>query len=592
MMLPPRMTPHRVGRPLLALALALTALSTGAPSARAQDSAMVRLLKGGKVPEERQGSVVEMIGRRGNAGDLQFLFSKAIDPKGFGPKVRLQALEALAEATRNRKLRPEGDLAGLATLIAPEAPEVDEPTRLAAVRLAGLWALPEAAPAIRSLAEAKGTSPAAQAAALEALGNLGDAGREAISALAGPDRPWATRVLAVAALAKGQPEAARDPAVRLLAETPELGDPTPLVAAFLNRQGGADLLAAGLAAADPKLPADAAKRALRSVYALGRADATLVTALSEAAGLDAEVQPLTEAEMAALIAEVQQKGNPERGEAVFRRADLNCTQCHALAGAGGGVGPELSGLGASSPYDYIINNLILPDASIKEEYITLVVQTTDGQIYQGIVTDKDEQRLVLKEASGATRTIPASEVEESRPGGSLMPKGLTNLMTRQELVDLVKFLGELGKPGPYAVRATPMLQRWQYLTQIPAGPELHAVEAQADAWLPIFARVNGSLPLDEVAAKAPGDAVFVRGEIEVTKPGPVQFTLDDAAGVTAWIDNARMSAGSKDLARDLPAGKHTLTLKVEPAKRPAKGVSAVVGKPAGSGAEFRVISGR
>ena len=33
-----------------------------------------------------------------------------------------------------------------------------------------------------------------------------------------------------------------------------------------------------------------------------------------------------------------------------------------------------------------------------------------------------------------------------------MPKGLANLMTRAEFLDLVRFLSELGKPGPYAIR--------------------------------------------------------------------------------------------------------------------------------------------
>ncbi len=576
----------RIGRRLVTLTLLLFAGS--APAAMAQDSAMVRLLKGGKVPEERQGAVIEMIGRRGTAADLGYLYAMALEKKAR-PKVRLQVLEALAEATRNRKVTPEGDLAGVLGLIRTD---VNEPTRLAAIRLAGLWAVPEAVPVIRARAEAHGATPAALAAALEALGNLGDPGRAAIEALAAADRPWATRALAVAAIARSEPEAARDRAIRLLAELQGDADPTPLVAAFLNRQGGADLLAAGLTAADPKLPPDAAKRALRAVYALGRADATLVSALSAAAGLDAEVKPLTEAEMAALIAEVQAQGDPVRGEAVFRRADLNCTQCHALAGAGGGVGPELSGLGASSPYDYIVNNLLLPDQSIKEEYVTLVVQTTDGQIYQGIVADKDEQRLVLKEASGETRTIPAGEVEESRPGGSLMPKGLTNLMTHQELVDLVRFLGELGKPGPYAVRSTPTFQRWQYTKQLPEGAEALVLERSADKWLPIYARVDGSLSLDEVAARAPGAALYLRGEIDVTRPGPVRFTLDAADGVTAWVDKTPLPAATTELTQELTAGRHALILKVEPGKRRAPIVRVEVGKPAGSAAEFRVISGR
>ena len=47
--------------------------------------------------------------------------------------------------------------------------------------------------------------------------------------------------------------------------------------------------------------------------------------------------------------------------------------------------------------------------------------------------------------------IPSSSIEEQKPGGSLMPAGLTDTLTRGELADLVRFLSELGKIGPYAV---------------------------------------------------------------------------------------------------------------------------------------------
>ena len=87
----------------------------------------------------------------------------------------------------------------------------------------------------------------------------------------------------------------------------------PLLAAFLDRQGGADKLAAALGRR--KLPADAAKLALRAVYALGHSDPALVAALTKAAGIDAEVKPLDQGEMDALIADVAAKGDPARGEA-------------------------------------------------------------------------------------------------------------------------------------------------------------------------------------------------------------------------------------------------------------------------------------
>ena len=204
------------------------------------------------------------------------------------------------------------------------------------------------------------------------------------------------------------------------------------------------------------------------------------------------------------------QGDPARGERIFRRADLNCMSCHSLSKAGGDVGPDLSAIGQTSPPDYIINSILDPDQAIKEQYHTLVVLTSDGQVFQGIVTDKDDQRIVLKEATGAPRVVPVASIEDQKPGGSLMPKGLVNLMTRAEFVDLVRFLSELGKPGPYAIRATPAIQRWKVLKPVPEALSMsvpdkdlfrdQVLQAEPGRWVTAYAKVAGSLPLDELTA--------------------------------------------------------------------------------------------
>ena len=58
------------------------------------------------------------------------------------------------------------------------------------------------------------------------------------------------------------------------------------------------------------------------------------------------------------------RGDPTRGEAVFRRKDLACFKCHAIAGAGGQVGPDLASVGASAPVDYLIDSLLQPNKAI------------------------------------------------------------------------------------------------------------------------------------------------------------------------------------------------------------------------------------
>lgn len=564
------------------------------------DSPLVKMLRGGKVPEARQGTVIDMIGKRGGEADLAFLLERALDAKGFTPANRLKALSALSEAALTRNLRPTGDLGRLAPLVTDKGEPAE---RLAAVKLAGLWKAESTGPALAAIAGSAEAPADLRAAALDALASIGGkAGRDSIEALTADDRPLAVRIPAVAALARLDVDTASARAVAVLRDAGKGHDDlNPLMAAFLNRQGGADKLAAAISGG--KVPADTAKLALRSVYALGHSDASLVAALTKAAGIDAEVKPLGKADMDALLADVAAKGNPVRGEAIFRRADLNCAKCHALSGAGGGVGPDLSALGSSGPVDYVINSIMLPDQAIKEEFRTLVVLTEGGQVFQGIVADKDDKRVILKEATGDLRTVPTSEIEESKEGGSLMPKGLVNFVTRDEFVDLVRFLSELGKPGPYAVRSTPTVQRWRSLSPVPAdlagstpAPETFrakVLNADPARWLAAYARTAGDLPLDELTEAAGGKTLYVQAEVEVSHGDKVLVKLNSAEGVTAWVDDQPAPAFSDSgFTTELSTGRHKLTFRVDAPARKDRPLRVEVLKPGGSSAEYAVVGGK
>ena len=270
----------------------------------------------------------------------------------------------------------------------------------------------------------------------------------------------------------------------------------------------------------------------------------------------------TPGELNQLVAEVAAQGDPARGERIFRRPDLNCMSCHSLTKAGGDVGPDLSSVGQTSPPDYIINSILDPDQAIKEPFHTLVVLTTLGQVFQGIVADKDDQRVVLKEATGAPRVVPVATIEDQKPGGSLMPKGLVNLMTRAEFVDLVRFLSELGKPGPYAIPGTPTIQRWKVLQSVPEvlasslpDPDRfrdHILRAEPNRWKTAYAKLAGSLPLDELTSATGPEILYLQGEIIVSIGGAIRFQLDSAEGVRFWVDDeptAEGAVGDQDAGR-------------------------------------------
>src|SRR6266849_3692729 len=182
---------------------------------------------------------------------------------------------------------------------------------------------------------AKGSEAIEQAGidGLAALGGL--ASRKALKQLTSPDHLIGLRQKAVIALATLDAEAAARQAIPLLAAKPGTADPTPVFAALLQRKNGSEALTAALA--ESKLPAEVARVGLRTVRASGREAPALVAALTKAGGLSTGPRVLSSAEMQKLVADISKHGDPAQGEAIYRRKDLACLKCHAIAGAGGQV---------------------------------------------------------------------------------------------------------------------------------------------------------------------------------------------------------------------------------------------------------------
>ena len=590
-----QISPTRRGRFTIGLLwlIATPALADDPPK---PESALVRLLKSGRVPEERQAPIIAKIGQLGSADDLRFLYDKALADDGFAPALKVKAMDALADAALTRKgLKPPDFLGAVTRLIAKDkAPSL----RLAAIRLVGTWKDTGAIGALAAVACDEKIDLPTRAAAFDALGAMGEFARGTLDGPMFDSKPNAIRLLATAALARIDPSSAAPKAAALVEAAEKGQDFAPLISSFLDRSDGAAILAKAIDA--HKIPPDNAKLALRAVYALGRADAPLIASLSKAAGISSETKPPTKEEMDRLVADVAAKGNAERGERIFRRADLSCINCHAIAGAGGGIGPDLSSVGLSAPVDYVINSILMPDQAIKEQYHTLVVATADGQVYQGIVVDKDESKVVLRQATGELKTVPTSAIDESKEGGSLMPKGLANLLTRDEFLDLVRFISELGKPGPYAIHAQPTIQRWRLMKPVPdelsktPDPGVFVAkvrDSDPSAWAPAYGLATGEVPIDEFTRLAGSHVLYLRGEIEVSSAGAINVDLGSADGVQAWLDDARSGEGRK-LSWDAMPGKHTITIRIDATASKLGPVVVTLAKAPGSAAEFTVVGGR
>src|SRR5207237_9957616 len=117
-------------------------------------------------------------------------------------------------------------------------------------------------------------------------------------------------------------------------------------------------------------------------------------------------------------------GSAARGEAVYRRKDQACLKCHAIAGAGGQVGPDLSSIGSSAQLDYLVDSLFQPNKAIKEGFHTLTITTGKGQIVTGVKVRETGKDLVLRTAEDKEIIVLKSDIEDKKDGKSLMPEGL------------------------------------------------------------------------------------------------------------------------------------------------------------------------
>jgi hypothetical protein len=152
-----------------------------------------------------------------------------------------------------------------------------------------------------------------------------------------------------------------------------------------------------------------------------------------------------------------------------------------------------------------------------------------------------------------------------------MPSGLADLLTEREFLDLVRFLSELGKPGPFAAGHAPVVRRWRVR------------EGGSSAWTPAYGRVSGDLPLEGITA--------ARAEVEVTAPGRFRVRLNSARGLALAADG-RPVEPREEFELDLGAGPHALTFSVDAAARGALPLRCEIEEAPGSPGRVRIVSGK
>lgn len=130
--------------------------------------------------------------------------------------------------------------------------------------------------------------------------------------------------------------------------------------------------------------------------------------------------------------------NVQKGKILFQQT---CGSCHKMFGEGGVMGPDLTGSNRTD-VNYILMNVLEPSAEIQDDYKMVVINTRDGRTYTGNVIAEDQRQLTLRVVGRDPVIINKSSIQSKElTGVSMMPPGLFQNLTDEEVVNLVSYLG-------------------------------------------------------------------------------------------------------------------------------------------------------
>lgn len=135
------------------------------------------------------------------------------------------------------------------------------------------------------------------------------------------------------------------------------------------------------------------------------------------------------------------EGRLEEGRKVFFGKKAACSGCHAVEDLGGKVGPDLTRIGAIRTGTDLLEAIALPSASFARGYRSYLVVTDAGRIYTGVINRESTDTVYLRTADLSEVRIARDEIEVMKESPtSIMPKGLEQRLTPQEIRDLLAYL--------------------------------------------------------------------------------------------------------------------------------------------------------
>lgn len=544
---------------------------------------LAALLDKPSISTEELASLREQLVASGGNAEISVVAKKITGKNGLSDEAMIAMLGALKEMAATSKVsrRTRKVVGNLRRLLKHDNPEVV----LFAAENLGAWTVSESAKDLLMVLESSDRSSDIRRAAAVSLGKFGRP--DLAGKLKGLSNSGvvAIRYAATCGLIHADLNAGIDGAMKLLSEDPGEQDPVPLIQAILSDKRGAKALSKKLSGVT--LHPDVISKVAAFHRSSGQlpTDVAVFFKASPASGSSLSAALLAEAE-GALEADVVKLGDPYRGEEIYRRSALSCTSCHAVGSAGAQIGPNLATIGSSAPADYMVDSILEPSSAIAEHYENTLFTMKDGSVRMGVISFKNNNEVVLMDSAqgGKEVRLRANEIVKEEGMPSLMPEGLADqLNSRQEFLDLAKFLSVLGQPGDFSNDESPVIRKWSVVS----APESGRLPDADAGWIAAYSKVSGELP----SADFPGsDGFFAKGAVKVLSSGDATFKINEVKGLRLWVDGSEI----KDLgaAIRLERGRRILTFHVDrKARGEGIGLRVEFTTPAGSSAKLQPEGG-
>ena len=135
----------------------------------------------------------------------------------------------------------------------------------------------------------------------------------------------------------------------------------------------------------------------------------------------------------------QIKGDAEKGKALYK--SQACYTCHSLTASEVMKGPFMGQIGSIMNREKIAESILKPNASISQGFASVLLKTQGGDSFVGFVTKETATEISIRNSAGIATDLKLSDIVERKElETSMMPAGLVNALSYEEMASLVAFL--------------------------------------------------------------------------------------------------------------------------------------------------------